>query len=43
MTSFISVRFSGRINLKQIEENTALENSGAYSPGKSLKFYMVME
>ena len=41
MTSFISVCFSGRVNLKQIEEKTVLGDPGAYSPGKFLKFYMV--
>ena len=27
MTSFISVRFSGRVNLKQFEKKTALEGT----------------
>ena len=41
MSSFISVRFSGRANLKQIEEKTTLGGPGACSPGKILKFYIV--
>ena len=42
MTFFISVCFSGRANLKQIEEKTVLEDSGACFTGKCLKFCMVM-
>ena len=41
MTSFIGVCFSGRVNLKQIEEKTVLGGPGACSPGKSLKFHTV--
>ena len=41
VTSFISVCFSGRVNLKQIEEKTTLGSPGTCSPGKFLKFYMV--
>ena len=41
MTSFISVCFSGRANLKLIEEKTALGGPGACSRGKFLKFYRV--
>ena len=41
MTSFISVCFYGRVNLKQIEGKTTLGGPGACSPGKFLKFYMV--
>ena len=42
MTSFISVCFSGRANLKQFEEKTTLEGPGACSPGKFLKVYIVL-
>ena len=44
MTSFrpINICFSGRVNLKQIEEKTAQEDPGACSPGNFLRFYMVM-
>ena len=41
MTSFISVCFSGRVNLKQIEKKMALGNSRASSSEKVLKFYLV--
>ena len=41
MTSFISVCFSDRVNLKKIEEKTALGNPGACPAGKRLKFYIV--
>ena len=41
MTSFISVCFSGRANLRQIKEKTILGNPGACSPGNILKFYIV--
>ena len=41
MTSYISVCFSGRVNLKQIEEKTALEGPGACYPGTILKFYIM--
>ena len=41
MTSFISVCYSGRVNLKQIEGKTALEDPGTCFRGKILKFYMV--
>ena len=37
-TSFIIVCFSGRANLKQIEEKTALKDLGACSHEKNLKF-----
>ena len=40
-TSFSPKRvFSGRVNLKQIEEKTTLGDPGTRSPGKFLKFYM---
>ena len=41
MTSFISSCFSGRVNLKQIEEKNALGGPGACFLGNFLKFYMV--
>ena len=41
MTSFISVCFSGRANLKQIEKKTAVGGLGACSTGNFLKFYIV--
>ena len=41
MTSFMSVCFSGKANLKHIEEKTALGGPGACSPEKILKFYVV--
>ena len=41
MTSFRRVCFSGRANLKQTEEKTALGSPGACSLGKFLKFYIV--
>ena len=41
MTLFISVCFSGRENLKQIEEKTALGGPGACFTKKKLKFYIV--
>ena len=41
MISFVIVCFSGRANLKQIEEKTGLGGPGACSPGNILKFYIV--
>ena len=41
MTSFISVCFYDRVNLKPIEEKRSLGGTGACSPAKFLKFYMV--
>ena len=35
------VCFSGKTNLKQIEERMALGGLGACSPGKFLKYYVV--
>ena len=37
MTFFISVCFSGRVNLKQIEKKTTLGGPRACSPGKFLE------
>ena len=41
MTSFIIVCFSGKANLKQIEEKTAPGGPKACSPEKFLKCYIV--
>ena len=42
MTSCIIVCFSGRANLKQIEEKTVVGGPGACSPEKFLKFYICL-
>ena len=41
MTSFIRACFSGIVNLKQIQEKTALGGPGAWSRGNFLKYYLM--